>query len=133
MANWRREDQGTSVHVIVETAAVALCELGRDRLGPTIWDAGIAAPDLCVTCSRKTLDATNQAVRLTERVASDAELEAAKDSLRALLRLVPEGVTRDLIVYARACIVRGDKKGAHESVRTWRANMRALGVFGQDD
>jgi hypothetical protein len=32
-----------------------------------------------------------------------------------------------------SCLARGDLTGAHESARTWRANMRAIGIFGQDD
>jgi hypothetical protein len=65
-------------------------------------------------------------------VTSEAEFVLAKDALRSLQRMVPDGRVRDLIMYARACIVRGDKKGAHESVRRWREHMRAIGVLPQD-
>jgi hypothetical protein len=79
------------------------------------------------------LGATNIAIGATERITSERELETAKEVMRTLTRMVPDGVTRDLVIYARACVVRGDTKGAHEAVTTWRANMRAIGVFGQDD
>lgn len=133
MANWRRERDGTGVHVVVEASLFALCGVERETLGATIWETGAAAKDLCVNCSRELLAATSEVVRLTQRVVSETELETAKESLRHLQRLIPNDVTRDLVVYARACIVRGDRKGAHESVVRWRTNMQALGVFGQDD
>jgi hypothetical protein len=76
------------------------------------------------------LEATNIAIVATERITPEHELGTAKEAIRALARMVPDGVTRDLVIYARACVVRGDTKGAHEAVKTWRANMRAIGVFG---
>jgi hypothetical protein len=129
MANWRRERTAPTVHVVVEAAPFTLCGQERESLGPTVWDEGVAAPDLCVACSRAMLAATDDAVRLTECITSEAELVLAKDAIRSLQRVVPEGHIRDLIMYARACIVRGDKKGAHDSVTRWREQMRAIGVL----
>jgi len=133
VANWRREREGVAVHVLPETAIVALCELDRVRLGSTIWEAGIAARDLCVKCSRRMLWATAATIRVTENLATVAEREAAREALRGLQRVVPVGETRNLITYARACLASGALTGAHESVKRWRANMRAIGVFVQDD
>jgi hypothetical protein len=132
MANWRRERTAHTVHIVVEAAPFTLCGQERESLGPTIWDEGAAATDLCLTCSRAMLAATNDAVRLSERIASEAELVLAKEALRVLQRMVPDGRIRDLIMYARACIVRGDKKGAHDSVKRWREEMRTLGVLPQE-
>jgi hypothetical protein len=133
VANWRREKSALSVHVLIDGAATALCELDRSELGATLWDTGDAARDLCRGCSRTILAAATLAIATTERISSTAELETAKQTLRALTRTVPESVTRDLVLYARACLVRGDPKGAHDALRRWRANMRAIGVFGEDD
>lgn len=82
---------------------------------------------------RSVLSATTIAIAATEKITSDRERDTATQAIRVLARRVPEGVTRDLVVYARACVVRGDTKGAHDSLKTWRANMRAIGIFGQDD
>jgi hypothetical protein len=133
VANWRRERTDPTVHIVVEAAPFTLCGQERESLGATVWDEGAAARDLCRTCSLALLAATNEAARLGERITSEAELVLAKDALRGLQRMVPDGRIRDLIMYARACIVRGDKKGAHESVTRWRDEMRAIGIFGQDD
>ena len=132
MANWRRERATPTIHVLVEAASFTLCGQERESLGSTIWDEGAAATDLCLACSRATLAATNDAVRLSERIATEAELVLAKDALRSLQRMVPDGRIRDLIMYARACVARGDKKGAHESVKRWREEMRTLGVLPQE-
>jgi hypothetical protein len=129
VANWRRERSRATVHVVVEAAPFTLCGEERETLGPTIWDAIVAAPDLCVSCSREILALTSEAVRLTEKITSNPERELAKEALRALQRVVPDGVTRDLVIYARACVVRGDLSGAHESLKTWREQMQALRVL----
>jgi hypothetical protein len=133
VANWRREQRGTRLHLLPEAGQAALCGTDRADLGVIVYDTGsLQASNVCDDCSHKVLERTDDAIRLTARITSDAELEKAKDALRALVRVVPEGVTRDLVVYARACVVRGDLTGAHVSVKRWRAQMRAIGVFGQD-
>lgn len=133
VANWRRERDSPNVHLLPEAAQETACGLDRQLLGATIWDTNPIGAQLCSGCSQKILEATDKAIRLTDIIESDKQLEMAKDSLRHLVRLIPEGVTRDLVVYARVCVVRGDKKGAHESVVRWRENMQATGVFGRDD
>jgi hypothetical protein len=132
VANWRRERAGPTVHVVVDAAPFTLCGHERESLGPTIWEAGEAASDLCVACSREMLALSNEAVRLTENITSNPERELAREALRALQGVVPDGEIRDLVLYARACIVRGDLSGAHESVNRWRANMRSIGVLPQE-
>lgn len=131
------------MHLLPEGAEIALC--GRDRVefGATVWDAGAAAPDLCRECSVRMLALTDDAVEMTatamaertrEKTTEDYTriYETAKDALRGLARVVPAGATADLVIYARACLVRGDPAHAYESLRTWRANMRAIGVFAAD-
>lgn len=132
LANWRRERADPTVHIVVEAAPFTLCGQERETLGATIWDEGAAARDLCRTCSLALLAATNEAARLGERITSEPELVLAKDALRGLQRMVPDGRIRDLIVYARACIARGDKKGAHDSVKRWRESMCVIGVFARE-
>jgi hypothetical protein len=117
---------------VVEGVEVALCEIDRGNLGPTIWEAAEAAPELCVPCSRKILALTNEAIRLTETIRSNAERELGKEALRSLQHVVPDGEIRDLVLYARACLVRGDLAGAQESLKRWRANMRSIGVLPQE-
>lgn len=122
----------STVHVTPD-AAPGLCGIERELLGATVWDAGAAAPDLCRDCSNKTLASTNIAIAATAHLTYEREHDAAKQAMSSLVRVVPEGTTRDLVIYARTCLVRGDAKGAYDSLWTWRANMRSIGVFGQDD
>ena len=73
---------------------MATCQRGREKFGATIWDAGLAVPDLCVTCSRAMLAATTESVGLTETISSSAELVLAKESLGRVFRVVPDGHAR---------------------------------------
>jgi hypothetical protein len=139
MSNWRREREGTTVHVLAEGASLTLCDLDRQMLGTTVWEMSGALPSLCTTCSRKMLDATDETVLITGKLLADRgrlgedqlarTLDTTKQSLRSLIRLVPPDVTSDLLLYARACLTRGDPEDADASVLTWRNNMRGIGLF----
>ena len=130
MANWRRERDTSVVHVVPD-AAPALCDLDGEHLGPTIWTAADAAPHICHTCAQRLGAATDEAEAAFAAALRDrgvSVLEVAKTAARRLVRMVPSGVHADLLVYARACLVRGDPRDAHPSIQRWRVSMRAMGI-----
>lgn len=134
MAQWRRERQTPEVHLIVDGAPAAACQQDRDALGPTIWDTKTVAADVCRTCSRRLIEAAHEAEVTLAAAVQDrrpASQEPAKNALRYLARMVPAGVDADLVVYARACVVRGDPQDALTSVQRWHDNMRSIGLFAE--
>ena len=75
------------------------------------------------------------AVRAAERALGaakderDALLELAKAAARDLVSAIPAGETRDLVMYARACLAPNGIADARDALRTWRSNMRATGIL----
>lgn len=83
-----------------------------------VYEAEVAAPDICTPCSAELLAVTD-----------DALAKLSRDALRELVRLLPPGGHADRVIYARACAARNDLGEAGRSLRLWREEMQALGVL----
>src|SRR5262249_43533481 len=93
-------------------------------------------PRTCVQpAGSRLLDATNLTEHLAGRVLEARKVdrgsltdrtELARAALRRLVEIVPADLTKDYLIFARACMVRGDPTNAHEALKTWRANMRTI-------
>ena len=131
VVNWPRERDETTVHIAPD-AARALCDVDPDQLGLTIRAADVAAPDIWPDCSRRLLAtsiAAEHALASAVRDRGFAALELVNVTARMLARMVPDDVHADLLVYARACLDRGDPRDARASIQQWPQSMRKLGVF----
>lgn len=134
VATWRRTSDG-QVHVLIEPASIARCGTSARELGEPLREVGLP---VCEGCVHALLHDLNDTEAVLRDLSSDGTrgTDAARAHGRAavgfLLQTVPDGPTRGLLTQAET-LIGSDPVEAHNRLRQWRANMRAIGVFPRQD